>query len=95
MDARVGDVEPGADEPRRPLDPARVVEHGVPVAGERNAEVGDDGAPEPVGLVDRHAVELFVAGATESACEPTDVRRGKLLPRWPPGEVGRLLVSSL
>ena len=55
-----GDVEPRAHEPRRPLDPARVVEHGVPVVCERDPEVVDDGTPEAIGLFDRDPMKLVV-----------------------------------
>ena len=84
--AGLGDVQPGALEPGRPLDPARVVEDAVPGAGEIEVEVGGDGAPEAVGLLDRDAVELGVAVAAERAGEPGDVRRLELGRRRRPGE---------
>jgi hypothetical protein len=74
MHARVGDVEARAEEPRRPLDPARVVRDLVPRALEWDAEVGDHRTPEPVGLVDRDAMELVVARASEGTGEAPDVR---------------------
>ena len=65
VDARVRDVEPRSDEPRRPLDAARVVEHGAPVPCERDLEVADNGSPEPIGLVDRDAMQLLVPRAAK------------------------------
>ena len=89
MDARIRDVQLRALEPRRPFDAARVVEHLIPVARQRDPEVVHDGAPEPVGIVDRERVQLAVAGAAEGACEAGDVRRLELLRGGAPREVGR------
>ena len=54
-------------EPGRPLDPARVVEHAVPRAREREVEIGGDGAPEAVGLVERDPVQRRIVLAAERA----------------------------
>jgi hypothetical protein len=50
--AGLRDVQPRADEPRRPLDATRAVEHLVPRSAERDAEIVDHGTPEAVGLID-------------------------------------------
>ena len=85
--ARLGDVQPRALEPGRPLDPARVVEDAVPGPGELELEVGGDGAPEAVGLLDRDTVEIRVALAAERLRQPGDVRRRELFRRRRPGEL--------
>ncbi len=77
--AGIGDVEPCTEKPGRPLDSARFVEHLVPRASERDAEIVHDRAPEAVGLVDRDGVELLVRVAGERAREPGDVGGGDLL----------------
>ena len=93
--ARLCDVQPGADEPRRPLDPARVVEDVVPLGRERDPEVVDDRSPEAVGLVEREPVQLLVRLAAERAREPGDVRRCELLGGRGPREVTHWALASL
>ena len=65
VDAGAGDVQPAPFEPRRPLDPARVVEHAVPRSRELELEILRDRAPEALGLVDRDPVERVVVVAAE------------------------------
>ena len=86
MHAGLGDVQPGALEPGRPLDPARVVEDAVPRTGEIEVEVVRDGAPEATGLLDRHAVQCGVAVAAERTSEARHVRRLELGGAGRPGE---------
>ena len=74
MQADPGRVQPAADEPRRPLRPARGVDDGVPGPGELDPEIRDDGGPEAVGLVDGDPVQLVVIGRAERAREPRHVR---------------------
>jgi len=62
---------------------------------EREGEVVDDGAPEAVGLLDRHAVELGVAPAPERVGETRDVRRIQLLGAGGPCELTRYPLASL
>ena len=56
LDARGRQVEPPADEPARPLRPARLVQHLRVRLGERDAEIADHRIPEPP------------RSATEAAC---------------------------
>jgi hypothetical protein len=87
VQAGLGDVQPCTLEPGRPFDPARVVEHAVPRAGEVELEVGGDGAPEAIGFLDRRAVERGVAFTAEGAGEAGDVRRLQLRGGRRPGEL--------
>ena len=93
--ACVRDVQPRAHEPRRPFDSARGVEDVVPAPGERDPQVLDDCAPEPVGLLDRHAMQLGVAVALQHAREPGHVRRSQLFGGRVPREVTRYSLASL
>ena len=94
VDAHVGDVQPGALEPGRPLDSPGVVANGVPVTHERDAEIVADGAPEAVGLVHRHAMKSPVAVAAEARCQTSHVCLLELVGRRHPRElVLRLSVS--
>ena len=63
-----------ADEPRRPLRPARVVEHLVPRLRELEPQVVDAERPEPVRVVLRAADELRVVRGARPAHEPRRVR---------------------
>ncbi len=84
MHAGVREVQSRAFEPRRPGDPPRIVENGVPVSGQRKSEVVSHGAPEAIGLFDGHAVEGAVVDAVEVPREPNDVRLLELLGRRGP-----------
>ena len=59
-DAIPGHVELSADEPRRPLDAARNVQHPLVRLGELDPEVVDDRRPEPLRVVLRATDELPV-----------------------------------
>ena len=87
VNARVGDIQAGAPEPRRPLDPLRLIENRVPTACERDPEIGNDSTPEPVRLVDRDAVQSVVVVAVEELRESAQVRGGQLLCGRGPYEV--------
>jgi hypothetical protein len=68
-----GDVDLAADEPGRPLGPAREVDDLVPGPEELEAEVLDHGGPEPLGLLLRAAHELPVVVEPVPAHEAHDV----------------------
>ena len=85
--ACLGEVQAAPLEPRRPLDPARVVEHGVPRPRPVELEVGGNGAPEAVGVVDRDPVQCRVVLAAESARQPRQVCRLQLPRGRSPGIV--------
>ena len=56
VDAVPREVQLPADEPPRPFDPAGGVDDLLPVLGELEPEILDDGRPEPLRLIHRDAV---------------------------------------
>src|SRR5205807_2756967 len=74
MHAALDDVELGADEPLRPLDPGRLVEDALPGLGEPEPEILDHRGPESLRLSYGEALQLVVVRAAEPAREPRHVR---------------------
>src|SRR5439155_25840913 len=74
VDAVPGEVEPPADEPGRPLRPARQVTDLLPRLRELEAHVGDRLRPKPLGLLGREAHEFPVVLEAEPPREPHRVR---------------------
>ena len=74
VDAVVRDRDRGADEPRRPLRAARVVDDPLPRRRELEAHVVDAERPEPLGLLPRAALQLRPARRAGSAQQARRVR---------------------
>src|SRR5207244_2555656 len=84
VDAVPGEVELAADEPRRPLRPAREVANLLPRARELEPHVRDRLRPEPLRLLCGEANELPVVVESEPPREPHRVRpRSHLVARAP------------
>ena len=88
MDAVPGEVELAPDEPPGPLDAPRVVDHVSPRLGELQPEILDQRGPEPIGLLDRDAVQIVITLDAEPACQPRQVGALGLLRGGRPDEVG-------
>jgi hypothetical protein len=76
VDAHGRQVGAPADEPARPRDAGRRVEHVVVRCAERDAEEAHDGVPEPRCVVDRPAHELVERADAVLGHEPADVGAG-------------------
>ena len=82
MDAVRGDVQPRADEPRRPLGPARDIDDALPRLRELEAEIVDQRGPEALRLLDRDAMQFVVVGTTQAPHQARDVRALDALRDW-------------
>src|SRR5581483_12086380 len=99
VEAEAREVQLAADEPLRPLDPARGVADGVPGLRELEAEVLDHRRPEALRLLDRDRVQLRVASRAEPALQTRHVRaRDQVLGGLPDegrGHAGNLVPTNL
>ena len=82
-----GEVELPADEPGRPLRPAREIHDMVPRLRELQSHVVDRSGPEPFGVLGRAALQLAIGVEAEPPHQADDVRLLEHLLRWPPDDL--------
>jgi hypothetical protein len=82
-----GEVELPADEPGRPLRPARKIHDAVPRLRELESHVVDRSRPEPLGIPRREALQLAIVVEAQPPHQAEDVRLLEHFLRWPPDDL--------